>query len=282
MEEMIKSRLGFTLIESLTVVAIIGILVSLGIYMITQAQRQARDATRKSDVAAIAQGFEARFLDKTCATESAVGQYPGTELPKGANGRYLWRKVSELSSAVACNPFSDYLPTIPTDPSNVNAPYYFNLSAATGLDAKHYRLAAQLEKKPSGPPETPGTQWAEICRLSDVWVENFFGEPYDNCSASLPPPPQCDDGIDNDNDTFIDLNDPGCTASTDDDETDSPGGGGGGGASSWLSIEKAYAWTTCGPKERWSSMEGECVPNTGGGGGTTEEDLLLYNYYIGR
>ena len=31
--------------------------------------------------------------------------------------------------------------------------------------------------------------------------------------------PQCSDGIDNDGDGYIDLNDPGCTSETDNDET---------------------------------------------------------------
>jgi hypothetical protein len=37
-----------------------------------------------------------------------------------------------------------------------------------------------------------------------------------------PPPTQCDDGVDNDGDGLIDLNDPGCDDAADDDETDPP------------------------------------------------------------
>ena len=35
-----------------------------------------------------------------------------------------------------------------------------------------------------------------------------------------PPTPQCSDGVDNDGDGKIDMNDPGCSSSTDTDETD--------------------------------------------------------------
>jgi PKD repeat protein len=34
--------------------------------------------------------------------------------------------------------------------------------------------------------------------------------------------PQCNDGLDNDNDTLVDMNDPGCSSLTDDDESDDP------------------------------------------------------------
>lgn len=37
-----------------------------------------------------------------------------------------------------------------------------------------------------------------------------------------PPPPECDDGVDNDGDGQIDLDDDGCTDALDDDETDPP------------------------------------------------------------
>ena len=41
----------------------------------------------------------------------------------------------------------------------------------------------------------------------------------DQTFITLAPPKQCSDGIDNDGDNLIDLNDSGCTDSTDDDET---------------------------------------------------------------
>ncbi|MEX1052180.1 MAG: prepilin-type N-terminal cleavage/methylation domain-containing protein [Patescibacteria group bacterium] len=174
---MTGKKSGFTLIEALSVVAIIGILVSLAAYVVTQAQRQARDTKRKADLAAIATGFEARFLDRTCS-DGTVGQYPGSELGVGANGVRPWYPTSDLSQAMSCNPFSVYLANMPTDSFGPPNQYYFNLSG-NEFDAKHYRLAARLEREPSD------DQWLEICRLSDVWSENFYGQPYEGCGGTI-------------------------------------------------------------------------------------------------
>lgn len=53
-----KSTKGFTLLELLVVIGIIGILVSIGTISYTSAQQRARDSRRRSDVAAIGKALE--------------------------------------------------------------------------------------------------------------------------------------------------------------------------------------------------------------------------------
>lgn len=176
-----NSRRGFTLIESLAVIAIIGILLSLGTYIFTQAQAQARDAVRKSDLNQVAQAFNARALDKTCTDQSAVGLYPGESLEQ--TNSQIWLKVSQLATySDGCGPFISYLPTIPNDVRSPAFSYYFNLSTieksgsqtVTAL-AKHYRLTTALEHQFSvGSPDQ-----LECVRLSHVWISSFGGQPYD-------------------------------------------------------------------------------------------------------
>lgn len=59
---------GFTLIEILVVITIIGILMTIGFGGFQSSQQKSRDARRKSELASIAQALEAYYNDK--------GQYP--------------------------------------------------------------------------------------------------------------------------------------------------------------------------------------------------------------
>lgn len=167
----IMRQRGFTLIEALTVISVIGILATLTTYVVTQAQRQARDANRKSDLTAIAVTFQSRFEAQTCAS-SAQQRYPGYTNEENAEE---WQPVSTLSSySDNCGAFSEYLATIPEEPRYASvSPYKFNLSNETGVIGKHFRLAANLEQPLSN------QQAAENGRHSDNWELNFGGAPYE-------------------------------------------------------------------------------------------------------
>lgn len=172
-----NKKRGFTLIEALAVISIIGTLATLTIFVVVQAQRQARDVERKSDVAAISEGFEARYADKTCSDQSVVGHFPGQAIltiDPSDHTRYLWGRVSALSTDSLCAPFSNYLPTIPTDPnSRLGRDYYFNISE----DFKHYRITASLEHSVNS------STAASLNQQSGVWYNSFTGSKYDAFNA---------------------------------------------------------------------------------------------------
>jgi len=59
---------GFTLLEVLVVIAIIGILISMGTAAYTSAQKKSRDSRRSADLKAIQNAFEQYYADN--------GRYP--------------------------------------------------------------------------------------------------------------------------------------------------------------------------------------------------------------
>lgn len=174
-------RGGFTLIESLAVIAIIGILAAIGAFLFITAQAQARDSVRKSDLNQISEAFSARQLDKTCTDQSVVGIYPGISLEAKSNGSgNAWIDVTKLQSySDGCGTFTQYLPTIPSDPGHKGATYYFNLATTPTLGS-HFRLTAALERPLN-------TTDQNTCKdNSQIWTTDFGGSPYDCVQDVLP------------------------------------------------------------------------------------------------
>jgi len=161
-----KKTAAFTLIESLTVIAIIGILAMLSLYAVVDAQKRSRDTKRKSDLAAIGNGFQARFEDKTCATKT----YPGQGLAETS-----WVAVAGLTAVAGdyCSTITNYLSQIPIDPNdNTGHPYKFNISRSEGtlpLPGQHYRLGAAMEKSASSLSDT------DIDKMNQLWTGSFNG-----------------------------------------------------------------------------------------------------------
>ena len=109
---------GFTLLELLIVIVIIGILALLIIPNITSAPKKARDTQRKTDIQAIRKGLEEYFVNNNA--------YP-TDLNTLTGGS------------------APIMKTVPADPKNSSPYTYVYTPAPTGGPYTTYTLTACLE-----------------------------------------------------------------------------------------------------------------------------------------
>jgi type II secretion system protein G len=112
---------GFTLIEMLVVISIVGILIGLSIFGLQSARESSRDASRKTDLELIRSGIEIYRAD--CGTYPLVLSSPlmGTE-----------------STGNTCLTTTTYIAEIPTDPLPGRSYYYSS-------DGITYELCTALE-----------------------------------------------------------------------------------------------------------------------------------------
>jgi len=93
---MIKNKHGFTLLEMLVVLGIIGVIMAIATSSFSTAQKKARDSRRRSDLKAI---------------QNAVEQYYSI-----CGYKYPTPNSGAISSVVCLNPTTAILPVVPKDP----------------------------------------------------------------------------------------------------------------------------------------------------------------------
>jgi general secretion pathway protein G len=123
------SQAGFTLIEILVVMVIIGIVAAIGFGSFQSSQVKGRDASRKSDLGQISKALETYYNDK--------GQYPidAAGLISGCGGG----GTCEWGDAFTDENGTNYMIEIPADP-RTNMNYYYSSS-----DGTSYQIYAMLE-----------------------------------------------------------------------------------------------------------------------------------------
>jgi prepilin-type N-terminal cleavage/methylation domain-containing protein len=109
-----RSQKGFTLVELLVVISIIGVLATLVLLQLGTARARARDTKRITDVNQIRTAVESYFEDNG-------GKYP--------------------SAATWETDIAKYLTRVPTDPLDATHHYIYKVSAAGGA----FQVAAELE-----------------------------------------------------------------------------------------------------------------------------------------
>ncbi|MBI3384754.1 prepilin-type N-terminal cleavage/methylation domain-containing protein [Candidatus Gottesmanbacteria bacterium] len=141
---MIRKKRGYTLLEILMVMGIIGILLAVSASAFLSARLTARDARRKTDLEQIRGAIETYKADKNV--------YPGSQsVPTQSSGN-----VSSLATFLVSGS-NQYISAIPSDP--ISTMQYYYIPTATG-----YYLCASLE----GLPNTASTN----CGSGDCGVSS--------------------------------------------------------------------------------------------------------------
>jgi prepilin-type N-terminal cleavage/methylation domain-containing protein len=122
-----NKKSGYTLVELLIVIAIIGILVSIGIVSYGSVNKRSRDTKRKSDVEQIRSALEMYRAD--------MGYYSGS-------GNGSWTDASDL----AVDLVDTYAPAIPSDPATGQL-YRYMATNGSGTPTRYYGycISALLE-----------------------------------------------------------------------------------------------------------------------------------------
>lgn len=112
-------RKGFTLVELLVVISIIGVLVTIALTSFRSSQMRGRDAERKSDLKQISSSLELFFSD--------YGKYPDAD-PNGKITACPYMASGSTACTWGSGQFWDtkttYFKVLPKDPSNGLSYYY--------------------------------------------------------------------------------------------------------------------------------------------------------------
>lgn len=139
----LKKQLGFTLVELLIVIAIIGILSTLAVVSVRYAQQQSRDAKRTSDISAIRAGLSlyytvvGRYPDIGIATEIILGSadYNTLCMPTSGDAGFMNGTGGCIDTA---RTFMELVPANPT-PNGSNYEYDVNSTGSA------YNISFTLE-----------------------------------------------------------------------------------------------------------------------------------------
>lgn len=122
---------GFTLIELMIVIAILGVLIAVGLTSFRTSQMRARDSRRKNDLRQIASALELYYNDK--------GLYPANDTSWKIKGCGTGdNQVCEWGMAMTDSKGTIYMVKLPGDPSSARSYRYVKSGTS-------YKLYASLE-----------------------------------------------------------------------------------------------------------------------------------------
>lgn len=130
-----KYNFGFTLVELLVVITILGVLSTIGLVAFSSAQIRSRDTQRKSNLKQVASALELYFSDYGAYPLSNTGRIVSCPAPAGV---CTWGS-SEFSDSKTL-----YFKTLPKDPAS-NYKYYYRTVTVGSVANQGFQLYAELE-----------------------------------------------------------------------------------------------------------------------------------------
>ncbi|OGC61259.1 hypothetical protein A2890_02230 [candidate division WWE3 bacterium RIFCSPLOWO2_01_FULL_53_14] len=113
-------KLGFTLLELLVVITIIGLLASVGLASFTRAQARARDAKRQSDITSVRTALEIFYAENNVYPDTGGG----------------WQNIETILDTL----IPTFIKVLPADPGGEGLPYRYRSVTNQG-----YCLGGKLE-----------------------------------------------------------------------------------------------------------------------------------------
>lgn len=132
-----KNTSGFTLLELMIVMILMGVLATIGITSFMSSQIKGRDTTRKGDLRAIASALEMYYTDKGLYPVGSAGSITGCYTAAGATGICgkdypIFKDGSVTSGAI-------WMANFPVDPVSTQKYYYHSANGS------QFQLYAHLE-----------------------------------------------------------------------------------------------------------------------------------------
>ncbi len=142
---------GFTLLELLIVILIIGVLVAIGIRSFISSQIKSRDAKRKGDLESIARALEVYYNDNGTYPTSDNGVMVGED-SGGSDVDYSWGGAFYHPDNAA----NLYMAKLPDDPSAYGYYYVSDDAGVSDGAGSYYQLYALLENEQDSELESGG------------------------------------------------------------------------------------------------------------------------------
>lgn len=140
------TKAGFTLVELLVVISIIGVLSSIGLVAFRSAQFRSRDAQRKSDIKQLTNALELFYSDYGTYPASSNGQIMACPYNSqtGVGVLCSWG-VSEFRDVDGSgNTKTTYFKVLPKDPVTEHS-YYYNTVAVNSVNNAGFQIYSYLE-----------------------------------------------------------------------------------------------------------------------------------------